>query len=101
MKDTSGLMRQYPQLLGIGIDEATALVVTGHTAEVVGKSKVAFFDYRSGPPAGEKDYLEVPAGGHYDLKARRLLPRAPEAARRASGSRVSSMDAAPAGWARR
>ena len=69
--DMTGLMKLYPQLLGIGIDEATAIVVTGHMAEVLGKSKVAFYDYRDGPPAGEKDYVEVKAGEKYDLKERK------------------------------
>ncbi len=42
--DMTGLMKKYPQYLGIGIDEATAIVVTGSTAEVIGRTKVAFFD---------------------------------------------------------
>ena len=37
-------MKVYPQLLGIGIDESTAILVQGHIAEVIGKSKVAFYD---------------------------------------------------------
>ena len=31
--DMTGLMKLYPQLLGFGIDESTAIVVTGHVAE--------------------------------------------------------------------
>ena len=65
--DMTGLMNQRPDLLGIGIDEGTAIVVSGRTAEVIGASRVAFYDWRSGPPAGEKDYTEVPPGGRYDL----------------------------------
>jgi cyanophycinase len=72
--DMTGLMKQYPNWLGVGIDEATAVVVTGHTAEVIGKSKAAFYDHRNGPPAGEVDYVVVPAGGKYDLKARVVVP---------------------------
>lgn len=67
--DMTGLMKEYPQYLGIGIDEGTAIVVTGSVAEVIGKSKVAFYDTRK-DSAGEKDYEEVPAGGRYDLKKR-------------------------------
>jgi cyanophycinase len=73
LKDMTGLMKLYPNWLGIGIDESTAIVVQGHTAEVIGKSKVAFYDYRKGPPDGETDYTEVPAGGKYDLKERKVL----------------------------
>ena len=70
--DMTGLMTRYPQLLGIGLDEGTAIVVTGHTAEVIGKSKVGFYDYRSPPNDDAKDYVEVPAGGRYDLKERKV-----------------------------
>lgn len=64
--DMRGLMTTYPQLLGIGIDEGTAVVVGQSTAEVVGDSKVGFFD-------GVKPMVEVKAGDRYDLKARRPL----------------------------
>jgi cyanophycinase len=63
LDDMRGLMGRYPQLLGIGIDEATAVVVTRSTAKVIGKSKVGFFD-------GTKPMVEVMSGGSYDLKAR-------------------------------
>lgn len=36
----------YPELMGLGIDEDTALVVRGHLAEVVGKGGVTFVDGR-------------------------------------------------------
>jgi len=67
------------EALGLEGGEHPAIVltfgypVTGHTAEVVGKSKVGFYDYRDGPPVGDTDYTEVPAGGKYDLKARKVL----------------------------
>jgi cyanophycinase len=73
-KDMTDLMRRYPQYLGIGIDEGTALVVTGCTAEVIGKSKVAFYDY-STKPEGEIDYVEVAAGEKYDLKSRKKVEK--------------------------
>ena len=72
-RDMTGLMKQYPQLLGIGIDEGTGIVVKGSTAEVIGKTKVAFFNTTIKPKEGEKDYLEVPAGGKYDLNSRKKL----------------------------
>jgi cyanophycinase len=72
--DMTGLMKKYPQYLGIGIDEGTAIVITGSTAEVIGKTKVAFFDY-SKKPDGEKDYLEVEVGEKYDLRARKMIAK--------------------------
>lgn len=35
---------EHPELKGIGIDEATAILVTGNTAEVVGESQVLVFE---------------------------------------------------------
>ena len=66
--DLRGLVKRYPQLLGVGIDEGTAIVVRGSTAEVVGDSKVGFFD-------GVKPMVEVQAGESYDLKARKPVTR--------------------------
>lgn len=66
--DMAGLMRRCPQYLGIGIDEGTAVVVTGSVAEVVGKSRVAFYD--AGSPGFFRDYVALTAGEAYDLKRR-------------------------------
>jgi cyanophycinase len=68
--DMTGLMTRYPQYLGIGIDEATALVVTGSTAGVIGKTKAAFYDWRKGKPDGAADFVEVKSGESYDLVRR-------------------------------
>jgi len=69
--DMTALVRRYPQLLGIGIDEATALVVRGSTAEIIGRGKAHFYDYREGQPAGERDYTLVGPGQTYDLVRRK------------------------------
>ena len=49
------------------------MVVRGREAAVIGQSKAAFYDYRRGRPKGEKDFVEVKAGGKYDLKARKAV----------------------------
>jgi cyanophycinase len=67
------LVRTYPQLLGIGIDEGTVIVVKGSVLEVVGKSKVAIFDRNKGVKDGEKDYEELAAGVKYDMKMRKRV----------------------------
>jgi cyanophycinase len=36
----------YPEIMGLGIDEDTALVVNGHVGEVVGRGSVTFVDGR-------------------------------------------------------
>ena len=68
----TALVRRYPQLLGIGIDEATALVVQGGAAQVIGRGRAHFYDYREGPPAGERDYTPVVSGQTYDLVRRKI-----------------------------
>jgi cyanophycinase len=70
--DMTLLARRYPQLLGIGIDEATALVVQGGTAQIIGRGKAHFYDYREGPPAGERDFTPVVSGQTYDLVRRKI-----------------------------
>ena len=72
--DMTSLMRRHPQLLGIGVDEATALVVQGPVADVLGRGKVHFYDYRSGRPLPGEDFTAVPSGGKYDLVQRRVIP---------------------------
>ena len=73
--DMTGVMKAFPQILGIGIDEATALIVQGQTAEVVGRNNVQFYDYRTGTPHGEIDYLVVKPGGRFDLVERKVIER--------------------------
>lgn len=68
--DMTALVKTYPQLLGIGIDEATALVVRHDVAEVVGNGKVAFYDARRPRADGEPDYVQYEAGQFYDLVER-------------------------------
>lgn len=71
--DMTQLMKFRPQLLGIGLDEATAIVVRGSTAEVLGQSEAHFYDYRTGPPQSEKDYTSLKAGQKFDLLQRKAL----------------------------
>lgn len=69
--DMKALVARHPQLLGIGIDEATALVVRHEVAEVVGQGKVAFYDARRPREEGRPDYEQLQAGQLYDLVERR------------------------------
>lgn len=71
--DMSSLMQRFPQLLGIGIDGGTAIIVEGSTANVVGKGSVHFYDAAAHSPDDERDYQSVKAGGSYDLRERRIL----------------------------
>lgn len=51
LRDLQDLIAKAPQLIGLGIDEGTALVVRGSLAEVIGASKVAVLDVRSAEPS--------------------------------------------------
>lgn len=75
--DMTALMKIHPQYLGIGIDEATAIIVTGQVAEVIGKGKAHFYDAQRKIEKGQPDYEALPAGGRYDLKERKVLRQAP------------------------
>lgn len=69
--DLNGLVKQYPQYLGIGIDEATAVLVTGSTAKVLGRSKVNFLDASTDPT--KPAVTELKAGESFDLKGRKKV----------------------------
>ena len=72
--DMTSVIETFPQLLGIGIDEATALVVQGHTANIIGRNGAHFYDYSHGKPNNDgHDYESVATGGQYDLKNRRAI----------------------------
>jgi cyanophycinase len=58
---------EYPDQLGIGIDEETALIVKGDRAEVVGRGTISVYDGRSRAASP----VVLRSGTHYDLAARR------------------------------
>jgi cyanophycinase len=72
-RDMTALMTEYPQFLGIGIDEGTALVVQGHVAEILGRGKVHFYDRTKPVEDGKPDYEAAGAGERYDLSARKVV----------------------------
>ena len=69
--DLLPVIKRFPELLGIGLDEDTAIVVQGDRFEVLGSSKVAIYDPRYAPVAGEKPYYFLKAGDRFDLETRR------------------------------
>jgi cyanophycinase len=72
--DMTALMDKYPQFLGIGLDESTALVVQGHTAEIMGAGKVYFYDRRQVTADDDDDYDTASAGDKYDFRERKIIP---------------------------
>ncbi len=58
-----------PELLGIGIDEDTAIIVQGDRFEVIGQGYVAIYDHERQLDSGGLFYLLAP-GDRFDLKTR-------------------------------
>ena len=71
--DMSAVVDKHPQLLGIGIDEATALIVEGDVGEVLGNGSVHFYDRQKPLGNGDKDYVSVPSGKSFNLIERKLI----------------------------
>jgi len=69
--DLTAVVKKFPNLLGIGLDENTAIVVHGDEFEVLGASKVAIYDpTRVTLPAGLAYYF-LQAGDRFNLHTRR------------------------------
>jgi cyanophycinase len=73
--DLIPVIEKYPHLLGIGIDEDTAIVVQGDRFEVIGKSVVAIYD-RTRTVADDGRFYFLRPGDTYDLKERQARRRA-------------------------
>jgi cyanophycinase len=86
--DLVGFIRISPNIIGIGLDEATAIVVRKDTLEVLGRSYVAIYDYNTIIGNGDKHvqargevytasdgpFFFLSAGQRYDLASRKVLP---------------------------
>lgn len=66
--DLRPVLQAHPTLLGIALDEATAIVVSGDRCEVAGAGTVRFLASADAPA------VELTAGGRYDLAARKRAP---------------------------
>ncbi|MFM7096608.1 MAG: sialate O-acetylesterase [Gemmataceae bacterium] len=72
--DLIAVVQKHRHLLGIGIDEDTAVIVRGNNLEVIGSSKVAIYDPRRDLMEGEKFYYFLNSGEKFNLKTREKLP---------------------------
>ena len=70
--DLIPVIQKYPNLLGIGLSEGTAIAVRGDTFEVLGKWKVAVHDNTHLYQPWEKPYYVLSAGDVYNMKTRRI-----------------------------
>lgn len=68
--DLDAVVAEHPDLLGVGLDESTAIVVQGDSFEVVGRSKVFVHDGESDPSG--LSYHLLASGDRYDMGALRV-----------------------------
>ena len=67
--DLIEVIQAHPELLGIGIDENTAIVVRGDRFEVIGQGYVAIYDANSQIDSGGLFYFLAP-GDRFDMASR-------------------------------
>jgi len=70
--DIIPVIKKYPNLLGIGLSEGTAIVVTGDRFQVIGKWKVAVHDNSRNYQPWEKPYYVLSPGDVYNMKTRTI-----------------------------
>ena len=66
VKDLVQVMDAHPELLGVGIDESTAIEVTGDRFKVLGESKVAIYEHG-------KPYYFLERGARFHLAQRKPI----------------------------
>jgi cyanophycinase len=80
--DMYGILREKPELLGMGIDESTAVVVLRDTMEVIGASYVLIYDgsfwSREGSdlkilPEKDRLFYTLRSGDRYNLRERKVI----------------------------
>ena len=72
--DLVEVIRARPDLLGLGLDEDTAIVVQGDRFEVIGQSYVVVYDHQRMLDSGGLFYFLAP-GDRFDLRNRQPFPR--------------------------
>lgn len=70
--DLIPVIKKYPEYLGIGLSEDTAIVVTGDKFEVIGRWKVTVHDNTRAYQPWEKPYFVLSAGDVYNMKTRTI-----------------------------
>lgn len=67
--DLFEILEKHPHLLGIGLDEGTAIVVQKDVAKVIGRSYAVFYD----PAIGDDRFLMLKKGEQYNLRTRQKV----------------------------
>lgn len=67
------LQKEHPLVVGLGIEDSTALIVRGYMLEVVGRNQVEVLDHSSDETTPRSSLLQ--AGDRYDFKDRLRVAR--------------------------
>jgi cyanophycinase len=70
--DLINFIKISPKLIGIGLDEATAVIIKKDTLQVIGKSYVAIYDYNT-IIASSGAFFFLSNGQKYDLNKREVI----------------------------
>jgi cyanophycinase len=70
--DLIPVIKKYPDLLGIGLSESTAIIVKGDQFEVMGAWKVAVHDNTRPYQPWEKPYYVLSPGDVYNMRTRKI-----------------------------
>jgi cyanophycinase len=70
--DLIPVIKAFPQYLGLGLSEDTAIVVHGDRFEVIGRWKVTVHDSTRGYQPWQKPYDVLGAGDVYNMQTRRI-----------------------------
>ena len=68
--DLAPVVKKYPDFLGIGLSEATAIIVNKDEFEVMGKWKAAIWDNTHPRQPWEKPFFVLETGDVYNMKTR-------------------------------
>lgn len=80
--DMFDILEKHPELLGIGLDEDTGIIVKNNIFEVIGKSYVAIYDGTRWLkdkneiitlPKGSREFYFLKKGDKYNLNTRRII----------------------------
>jgi cyanophycinase len=72
-QDLIPVIERHPDLLGIGLDEDTAIIVQGDRFEVMGNGPVGVYDARSAAWKTNTPWLTLREGEAFDLKTRTVV----------------------------
>jgi cyanophycinase len=74
--DLAQLKKAHPDMIGLGVDESTALIVRGTTMQVVGQHQVTIFDRQTNAPMETPDFAVLKSGERYEFRQHRRMDTA-------------------------